>query len=196
MIDIGPQALDAWRCVAGSLGQRRFSGNLRDFVAEPWFKILEIWFGFELPQPPTLFQRCTTRFFLNGIDRGDAHDHLFQNGGPLGLLDDDELSASMRHAGDFAYTASLIELLEAGIPVRMHPTGIVLEIVDCSDAFAVVAKLIPVSGLRIAKPGLLIPDIGPKSRCLDPARTRHQHLDQSAVGKDRLVALKMSADEI
>ena len=112
------------------------------------------------------------------------------------MLDVEELSARVRHAGDFAYTASLIELLEDGIPVRTHPTGIVLEIFDCSDAFAVVAKLIPVSGLRIAKPGLLIPDISPKLRCLDPTRARHQNLDRCVVGEDRLVALKMSADEI
>ena len=37
------------------------------------------------------------------------------------MLDIDELSPHVRRAGDFADTAGLIELLKAGVPVRMHP---------------------------------------------------------------------------
>ena len=106
VIEIGPQALDARECIADGFGQGRFAGDPRELAAELLFKIVENRFGFELPQPHALFRRGAARFFLDGVERGNAHDRLFRDGGaPMGyggMLDIDELSPHMRHAGDFA----------------------------------------------------------------------------------------------
>ena len=100
----------------------------------------------------------------------------------------------MGHAGDFVDAAGLLEVLEAGIPVRAHPTGETLEMADWAAAFAIDREPIQGGGMRVACPGPFVPDIGPESGRLGFANSRHLNLHSRVVGEDRLTGEHMPTD--
>jgi hypothetical protein len=97
----------------------------------------------------------------------------------------------MSHAGDFLDPSLLIEPVEAGIAVRVHPSLIIAEMTSRMLAFAVRAELIPSGRWRFAGPGSLIANIGPYSR--RRTFTLSLHLNRRVVSKDGVAAANMAA---
>ena len=100
----------------------------------------------------------------------------------------------MCHTSDFIDPARPVEIAEAGIAIRVHPTGIAGQMSDWPRAFAIDGELIPSCGRSLTAPGAFIPDIGPKARRY--GLTRGLHLHRRIVGKQRLSALDMTADGV
>ena len=62
-----------------------------------------------------------TAFFLDAIKFGNALDGLLGNGRALRLLNINEFTPNMRHAGNLRGFVLTEQTIEACIAVRMHP---------------------------------------------------------------------------
>jgi hypothetical protein len=69
---------------------------------------------------------------------------------PLGFEHIYELASDVGHAGHFFDFAGTVQLFEPCVPIRVHPTLIILEMFAGAYAFAVWRELIPCDGWRYA----------------------------------------------
>ena len=95
-------------------------------------------------------------------------------------------SAVRGHAGDFIDVARTVQLFEPCIPIRMHPTLVILEVFAGAYAFAVWCELIPCRRWCIAAPRAFMSVICPEAGCLCLAVARCQHLNGRIIRKDGL----------
>ena len=113
---------------------------------QPDFQIIKDLFCLRLPQCDTHIWRRSARLLLDRIELRDALDGLVGDGRALCAVDVDELAPDMRHACDFMDIAGTIEILEPGIPIGMHPSFILCEMVLWVLPFAIWRELIPAGG--------------------------------------------------
>ena len=78
------------------------------------------WPSLGLPQDRVFLERLTSRFLLHAVEDGDPLDHLLGDGGPVALIDLDELAAHMDHAGLFGGFVFSEQTVEPSIAVSMH----------------------------------------------------------------------------
>ena len=163
-VEIGPEFLDARQGIADRLGKFRFARNPRQLRRQPGCQIIENELCALLAQANPVIGRQTARLFLDGIQSGDAPDGFFGHFQALRVEHVDELAADMRQACDFLDGAAAVQIVEAGIAVRVHPTPERCQMIGGMLSLAVGGELVPRRRWIVACPWPLVADIGPVAR--------------------------------
>ena len=127
---------------------------------------------------------CPPYLLLDPVKSGDPLQQIRGQRGWLAHVVLEYLAPEMRPAGDFADTASGIELLISGIAIGLEQASELLEIGLRMNAAAVRREAVPDQRRSARARCAVVDNVGPEPRLRGLAFTRNQHWHGRIVGME------------